>query len=297
MAEPQAKPVEQVEVVETPAKIERVFKRGGQEIKVELTPELETELLQKGYDYTAKTMELAQFRKEAQAVIEEVRAEQKAQAEAVIALFNDPERLQLILDAKRAQAGLAPSAPPAAEDDLEFVSKSQLAAMMKEMEAKVRAEVKAETEKAKGSVREDIELRQMESSFRSDFDKHIDSLMQTFPVLQEFGGEDIANKIRADAHKFAQSVMVLNPGVALDPRQVKSVMMESAKRRAEAIEGKLREREKQVVMSHVKLVEKGPEPKGGGAAPAPPAAKPLKLKDPALDAQVLQEIESIMGKR
>lgn len=294
-----AAPVAQPEPVADPLETYE-FKHRGQEVKIDLTPEQKREYVQKGYDYTTKTMELAQFRREAQDFVNQVRSEQKAQAEAVINLLNDPEKLSAILNAKRQAMGLepqAPLAPPAQEDDLEFVSKSQLKELMQEMEKKVEVRVRAESEKAKGAVREDIEFRQLESGYKNDFDRHIDTLLrEKFPVLSEFGGEEVADKIRADAHRFTQSFMILNPGLAIDPNQVKGVMVESAKKRSEAIEGKLREREKKVALSGARLVERGAEPKGGGAAPAPPAAKALKLKDPALDAQVLQEIESIMGR-
>lgn len=301
-AAPDAKPEQAVtpapEVPPSAAEKGYKFKHRGQEVEIKLTPEQELEYISKGHDYTAKTMELADFRRYAEDVISKTEARAKEQAQAVIALLNDPEKLEAIAAAKRAALGQPPSppAPSTPDDPDDFISKTQFQALLKEEMGKMEAKIRAEVERGKGSVKEDLEWARQRDSYKNDFDSHLNSLLkEKFPILSEFGDEDVADKIRLDAHKFTQAFITLNPGVTIDPAQVKSVMVDSAKRRAEAIEGKLREREKKNALSRATLVEKGPEPKGGGAAPAPPA-KSFSLKDPALDAQVLREIESIMGK-
>lgn len=303
-AQAEAKVEEVAKPAEPPApqKEEKVIKHRGKEVKLELTPELKDELITKGYDYTAKTMELADFRRHAESVITQVRSEQTAQAEAVAKLLQDPDKLEMIAAAIRQKNGSGASTPaaipaPSPEGDDEFISKSQLTAYLAEAEKRLEAKVRAEAEKSKVTVKEDLELTSLTNHFAQDFSSHASNLVRTeFPVLSEFGPEDVVDKIREDAHKFVQAFTTLNPGIAIDPKQVKSVMTESAKKRADAIEGKLREREKKDALSKASLVQKGPEPRGGGAAPAPSGSKPLKLNDPSLEAQVLAEIQSIMGK-
>src|SRR6478735_5256665 len=57
-AQPEAKAETQEEKAVREAK-EFAFKHRGQEVSIKLTPEQELEYIQKGHDYTAKTMELA----------------------------------------------------------------------------------------------------------------------------------------------------------------------------------------------------------------------------------------------
>jgi hypothetical protein len=306
-AKPEATPdppkeeAKEPEAPKEPTPVERVIKHRGQEVKLALKPEEEIDYIQKGYDYTAKTMELANFRKQAEAIIEQTRQEQKAQAEAVMALLSDADKLEMIAAGIRQKQGLPAasqhSAQPNEDDDLP-VSKSELKAYLTDLEKKVEARVRAESQTAKQTVKEDIEYERMEGNYRLDFNAHVDALVkEKFPVLSEFDDQiEVADRIRKDANAFVQAFMTLNPGVAINPQQVKSVMTESAKRRAEVIEGKLRKREKQVALSKAELRDKGPEPRGGNAAPTPPAGKPPKLNDPSLEAAVLREIQSIMGK-
>ena len=266
--------------------------------KVRIDPSQKKELLQKGFDYTQKTMELASYRRAADEQVKQISEAAKQQQEAIQSLFSDPEKLEAIAAAARARLGLAPSvvsSSPSASptDPEEFVSKAEMQRQLQAIEAKALKAV----QDAKSGVKEDIELNQMTSAYKADFDRTIDTLVKDkFPLLAEFGGDDVANRIRSDASAFHQSFMILNPGVQVNPEQVKAVMLESAKRRSDQIEGRLREREKSLAIQRKELTSKGPEPKGGQAPPAPAAGKPMKLNDPSLDAQVLQEIQSIMGR-
>lgn len=290
-----AAPAPEAKVEEPVSAQEDVIEWRGQQVRVD--PAQRKELLQKGFDYTQKTMEVAGLRRAAEEEVRSVRQAALEQQAAVQNLFNDPEKLEAIAAAARARLGLAPSAQPMASatpnDPDDFVSKAELTRRIDE----VMRSAKAEVEKAKTGVREDIELTQMTSAYKSDFDRTLDTLVKDkFPLLTEFGGEDVADKIRRDASAFHQSFMILNPGVQIQPEQVKAVMLESAKRRSDQIEGRLREREKNSAIKQTKLTTQGIEPKGGQAPPQAASAKPMKLNDPSLDAQVLQEIQSIMGR-
>lgn len=285
-AQPSGEPARETEV---PAQ-ERLIKWRGQEVKVD--PGEVDRLIQQGFDYTQKTMELANFRRAADEQVTTVMGQAKAQQEAVQALFNDPDKLEAIAAAARARLGLAPRSEATPSDPDEFVSKTELQRLLDQ----VKRDALEEVNKAKTDVRDNIEMAKMEGDYRADFNRTLDTLVRDkYPLLNEFGGDDIADKLRADAANFTKAFMTLNPGQIVDPERVKQVMAESAKRRHDQIEGRLREREKKSVIARTDLEKKGTEPRGGTAPPAPPSGKPLKLNDPSLDAQVLREIQGIMG--
>lgn len=274
-------------------RVARVIKWKGQEVKVD--PTAEDELIQKGFDYTQKTMELAAYRRQMDAKIAEIQSQADEQSRAVQNLFNDPDKLEAVVNAARQRLGLAPVDPTYAPNDPndpdQFVSKAELQRQL----TAIREMAASESQKAKAEAKSEIELSTMQGAFKSDFDRTLDTLVRDkYPLLAEFGDEDVADKIRRDAYQFTQNFMTLNPGVPLDPNQVKSVMAESAKRRADKLEGKLRERDKRSAVSQSKLTSRGVEPRGGTPPPAPLAGKPMKLNDPSLEAQVLQEIQALM---
>ena len=285
--------------VETPAWArERVFKHNGQEVKVvPSSEEEELALIRQGYDYTRKTMELAQQRQRVETWAKELQtADQQRQAE-MRQLLTDPNRLETYLNALRGNTGhRAPQAPAHGEDSDELISRSEARRLAEEAQHNATQAARREVDERARAIKQEVEIDRMAIEYQRDFDTTIANLVSTqYPLLSEFGPEDIGSKIKAQGHAFLQARAMLQPGVAVDPAEIKAAMVDYARRESERYEGRLREREKKFAVQRSEIVQRGTEPRGGQAPSAPVPAK-LSLKDPALDAQVLAEIESIMGR-
>lgn len=280
---------------------ERVFKHNGQEVRyVPSSEDEEVSLLRQGYDYTRKTMELAEQRRQLETVAREIQTREQARQEELRNLLLDKERLRNYLNALEGgttttRVATQPTPTPAGEDD-DLISRAE-ATRLAEEAARRAIEAAERTAREHGqALKQELEVDRLANSYRADFDHTIDKLVrEQFPTLLEFGPPDIQDRIKAEGQKFLQARMTLQPGVAVDPGEIKTAMADAARRWNDHYEGRLREREKRFALSQATVVTKGTEPRGGSPPPAPSTAK-LKLNDPRLDEQVLAEIQSIMGR-
>ena len=272
-----------------------------------LTLEEASEFARKGFDYTQKTMSLADQRRQVEAYAKELQGREAARQEELRNLLLDDVRLETYLNALRTHKGVsapagrgpAPAASPV--DDEELISRAEFERLLSTAKAEAKAEAIAaarqESQSASAKQREDLEIDRMADGYRNDFDRTLHSLVtEKFPILSDFGPPDIKDRIKAEGKNFLHARMTLNPGVPISPEEIKSAMVETAKRWSDHYEGKLREREKKFVTRQEVVMSRGPEPRGGSAPPAPASGRPMKLNDPKLDEQVLAEIQSIMGR-
>lgn len=272
----------------------------GQERKITDRDEAR-ELIQKGYDYTQKTMEVAERQRQLETLARELQDRENRRQTDLRTFLSDPDQVRAYYEALVASKGGAArvSAPQQADpfsavatDEDEFISKTEARKLVTEAVEAARAEAR----KVSSTAIEESQIEQQKNVYRNDFDAHMLSLVrEKYPLVGEFAGPEVLTAIRAEAQKFLRAQMTLNPGVPVDPAQVKNVMADAVRRRSELYESKLREREKVVALQRTQLVQSSPEPKGGTAPPAP-SSKPLKLNDAELDRQVLAEIQSIMGR-
>jgi len=276
---------------------EFTFTRNGQQVSLKpSSPEEELEFIRKGYDYTQKTMEVAEERKKLQAIAKELHERELQRQESIRAFFSDKAKIARYLELMGGTPAAPPHTPenPSSDDDIEPVSKAELAKLREELiaEADRRADEKSES-KVKAILQE-VAKTQMETEFRSEIDSTLKTLVtERFPILSNVEGIEML--IRADGKKAFDAEVILNgPEVPVDPRKVHQAMLESAQRRAEKLQAHLREKEKLEAVERATLTTRGPEPPGGNA-PLPPQTKKMRLNDPELDAQVVREIQSIMG--
>jgi hypothetical protein len=195
----------------------------------------------------------------------------------------------------------APPAAPAAEtdDDLEPVSKADLARMRVEIakEAEEKAAKRAEQlaeEKVKAVLNAAVTERQA-GVFKQDFDTTIDGYKASFPELKFIEGVD-EQILAAGQRAFLAQIQLNGPNVPVDVRLVKQAMQEDAERRALKLRAHVKELEKTAAVEQATLTTGGIEPPGGNAPPTQAPKKKLSLKDAELDAQVTQDILSIMGR-
>lgn len=284
----------------------------GQVVKIE-TPDQARELASKGFDYTQKTQQLAEERRQLRAEQERFQAEyaQREQwARGVLASLQNPDFLAQRLQALRGGVPQAPTAPtPAQEparDPDDFVTVKDLTSVQ-ESAAQIAARMRAEAEEIKNqAIREaqatvraeldQLETKRLELSYRSDFDSHVDALMKTqFPALAKaYDAEEIKSAVFAAGRSFLRSQMELNPGQEVSPAAVKNAMAEAARQRSLRIEAMRQEWEREEAGRKATLMQSAPEPPGGTAPPAPTPKKFTSLNDPELTRAVISDIEAIV---
>jgi hypothetical protein len=274
---------------------EFAFKRNGEEVKFTPTSaEEELELLRKGFDYTAKTMSLAEEKKQIQSLAKELAEREEARQASMKAFFSNRANVARYLELLDQSNG-GPPAPAGADEEFEPVTKADLAKMRAEVMAQARAEAKAEADKNVKGLLDQAAVERLTVDYKSDLDKTISTLLARHPELEFVDGAD--ELIRMAGNRMFKAQLALNPDQPVDPALVKAAMAEDAAKRATRTAAKLRAREKTDAVEKSTLTTRGVEPPGGNApstAPAPSSNKPLSLKDPALDAQVLAEIQALM---
>jgi hypothetical protein len=272
------------------------FKRNGEEVKLKpSSPEEELEFIRKGFDYTAKTMELAEEKKQIQALAKEIAEREEQRQASMKAFFSNPANVRRYLELLEQNGGPAAPQAPAGDEEYEPVTKADLAKMRQEMLAEARKSANSEAEARMKALLDQAAVERLTADYRSDLDKTIDSLLAKHPELDFV---DVAGElIRMAGNRVFQAQLTLNPDQPVDPALVKAAMAEDAAKRAGRTAAKLREREKTEAAAKTTLTTRGVEPPGGNApstAPPPSSARPLSLKDPALDAAVIAEIQALM---
>jgi hypothetical protein len=272
------------------------FKRNGEEVKLKPTsPEEELEFIRKGFDYTAKTMELAEEKKQIQALAKEIAEREEARQASMKAFFSNPANVRKYLELLEQNGGPAAPQAPQGEEEYEPVTKADLARMRQEMLAEARKSANAEAETRMRALLDQAAVERLTVDFKSDIDKTIDAIVARHPELDMIDG--VGDLIRQAGNRVFQAQLTLNPDQPVDPALVKAAMAEDAAKRALRVAAKLRDREKTEAAAKTTLTTRGVEPPGGNApstAPPPSSNRALSLKDPALDAQVIAEIQALM---
>lgn len=277
---------------------EFTFKRNGEEVRFKpSSPDEEVEFIRKGYDYTAKTMELAEEKKTLQSLAKELADREEARQASLKAFFSNRANIARYLELLDQQGGGAPQQAPAPGEDADFepISRADLAKLRAEMVREAQAAADAKAEERFKSLLDSAATERLTTEYRSDFDKTIDSLVSRHPELEFVDG--VGDLIRQAGSRAFQTQLTLNPDRPVDPALVKAAMEEDAAQRASRVAAKLREREKLEAASRSALTARGVEPPGGNAptTPAPSqASRPMSLKDPALDAAVIAEIQALI---
>jgi hypothetical protein len=275
---------------------EFTFKRNGEEITHKpSSAEEELELLRKGFDYTAKTMSLAEEKKQLQGIAKELKEREEARQTSIKAFLSNRDTIRAYLAKLDEEQGGAPAAQPGtspSDDDLEPVSRAEFAKMRAEFEKAAEAKAEAAAEKRFKVIVEEASGKHLEHTYRTDFDTTIKSLITKHPELAFI--DDVDTLIRGAGARAFQTQMALNPDQPVDPALVRAAMVEDAAKRATKLAAKFKEQEKVAAVERSTLTTRGPEPPGGNAPTLTAPAKKLSLKDPALDAQVIAEIQSML---
>lgn len=272
------------EPVETTAAQVWTFDRKGQ--KVEVTdPTQALDLMRQGYDYTQKTMELADQRRAFEAQVAEARS-----------WLANPANLKAMLARVEPQA-LAPTAPQAPGPDPEAL------VTVAEQQAALAAATQAaqqQTQEYANRLVQNALLQAETARYAQDYKGQVDTVMKAlvtekFPILQDVEKvdrlilDDVAEKVAAAKAMDANHVATIE--------EVKGYMVESATRRAGKLESRVKEHLKMEAVRAAKLKTTGTEPPGGTPPPAATTPTTYKLGDKALTASVVAELQAAFDKK
>lgn len=242
--------------------VEQMFdiKVGGQTRKVALNE------LQAGYqrqqDYTQKTMALAEERRR-------LEGQWQAERQQTREFLSRRENVQQLLQYLEQQQGpkLDPSQP---------VTTQQLQQMLAQRDQQFQQS----REQERTQLMQELELKQMEDTYKADLSQHISGILAQNPVLKSiYRIESVLKQAAAEGQ----------PGTI---EEAKQLILQKASEQADAIRAHFTEQQKQTAVQQGKL--RGIEPPGG-AAPMP-APKPVgKMGSPEFNTDVAEYLRKISG--
>lgn len=255
------------------------FTRKGQQVTI-TDPKQAEELIRQGFDYTQKTMELAEQRRQLE-----------AQARAVL---TNRELLKQQLAYLEAQQGPVVTPAPAdrptqpAPDDLINVQQTQqlIQAQLREAEARMQAQ-------AQRAVLE-AETARYTEEYRGSVSKTLAAVTERFPLLKDI--EKVDKLILDDVSDKVAAQIQLEPEKVVSIDDVNKLIVEVAERRHNRLHARLQEHQKMQAVRAAKVQQQGIEPAGG----QPPAAEPepvYKLDDPRLTEQVIRELSAAFSRK
>lgn len=256
------------------------FTRKGQTVKVtDQTQALE--LIRKGYDYTEKTMELAEQKRQTEAQITQARE-----------WLRNPVNVRSLLQTLE---GTPPVPAPHTPDPEAFptVAETQAAIAAQVRQAQATMQVEAQTLVQRALL--DAETARYTQEYKAEVGKTMSLLTaEKYPILQDV--EKIDRLILDDVSEVIRGKVAENPSHVATIDEVKDLMVQSAKRRADRLDARVKEHLKMAVVREAKLKEKGAEPAGGGTPP--PAEDPTyKLGDARLTKSVIAELQAAFNRK
>lgn len=235
-------------------------KIGGQARKVALAE------LQAGYqrqqDYTQKTMSLAEERRSLQ-------TQWEAERQQTREFLSRPENVEQLLQYLRQKQGpqLDPNQP---------VTSQQLQQMLQQREQAMRQAQVTERQQ----MMQELELKQMEDTYKGDLQRHIAGILDQHPVLKSiYRIESVLKQAAAEGQ----------PGTI---EEAKQLILQKAAEQVEAIRAHFTEQQKQTAVQQSKL--RGIEPPGG-AAPMPAPKSVGKMGSPDFNADVADYLRKLSG--
>jgi len=248
---------------------------------IEVTKDELKALAQKGFDYSQKTMTVAEIKKELDA--EKARyADEKAE---IIAFLKDPVRVQQYAQALAVQAGV-PATPE------EIPTAAQVQQLLQQQAKHLHEQTVREIQQAKAETTLELEARRLEVDYRAEVERTLAAVTNQHKALATFyDEEDLHVALKQDAWKQIQAKQAVDPDYIPSPADVRGFLATAAARRAAKVEARLTDHTKMAAVRAAKTpTSPAIEPPGGGAVPPPPPGKTLKLGSPELRALVMADL-------
>ena len=231
-------------------------------------------LAQKGQDYSQKTAELAQIRRD----VEAQKAALDQQANDLRQVLSDPQQMRQLLEITAQQQGtqLDPQGGVTVQQ-----AEQLIAANVQRLQGQVQSEIKR--------AQLELETNRLEQEYTSTIGGHIQQLSQKFPVLQDVEG--VESLLKQEALAWQRAQLEVNPNREISVQDILGVMSKAAERRAQKIEARFTNKLKQIAVQQQTVKAGGIE--AGGSAPTPQAETQHKLNSKALREQVLRDLGAI----
>jgi hypothetical protein len=223
---------------------------------------------QRQQDYTQKTMELANLRRQ----YDEAHQKTQTQVDELRTWLQNPQNVyQYYLTLAQQGQG---QAPQPGQGQQAPVTPEQMQAYWNQQANRHEQTIQTRLEAAT----HELEVRQLASQYTTEIETAIRSLQTTYPELQAYDPKDLSGVLRGDVAAHSPA--------SLD--EAKSLLAQAAQARAERLRTHFQTQQKQAATQTQKL-QRGIEPPGGSVVPPTPG-KQLKLDDPRLKEQIIADI-------
>lgn len=240
-------------------------------------------LAQKGFDYTRKTMSLAEERRAFDAERLTAQAEIQRQLLVLKDTLTDPNSLRELVQWAAAQQGMELTDQQAAQAAAS-VTPQQAQQMISSQVQRLEQQLGTAVARAQ----HEIETNRLEKEYSATINTHLLNLTTAkYPVLQDVEGID--RLLREEVGAQVKSLIDADPTREIPMDQTLKMLEKAAERRAAKIESRFKERLKETAVKQAKLTSTGIEPAGGGAPKPTPGATP-KLGSKELTALVYQDL-------
>ena len=236
------------------------FTRKGQQVEI-TDPKQAADLIRQGYDYTQKTMELAEQRRAHESRLREI--------------LTNTDLLRQQLAFLEAQTGApAPQTPAPDADDL--ISVSQAQQLVKAQLAQARQEI---TQASQRAILE-AETARYTQEYTGSVNRTLQTLLtEKFPILQDV--DKVEKLILDDVSEQVAARIQMDPDQVVPMEDVTALLVQAAQRRADKLQARYKEKTKMEAVRAAKAAKAGIEP-AGGTAPAPKPSPHYKLGDARL---------------
>lgn len=263
---------------EEPVAQKWTFTRKGQQVEI-TDPQQAAELIRQGYDYTQKTMELADFRRELEAKVRSV--------------LTNPQLLRAQLAEIERQQGPVTTPVPQDEppDPTDLVTHQHAQQLLRAQQAQVQRQ----TEEMVNRAILKAETHRYAEEYTSEVNRTMATLVnEKFPILKDV--EKIEKLILDDVSDQVKARIAMNPDEQVEISEVKLLIAKAAEKRADKLQARVKEHLKMEQVRAAKVVQSGIEPPAA-PAPAPKPAPAYKLNDPRLTELILQDLNAAFSKK
>lgn len=281
-----AVPTAQVDTSQPPAAEETatqkwVINRKGQQVEITDPNEVQN-LIRQGYDYTQKTMELAEQRRLVEAQLLQART-----------WLNNPSNVREYL--QRLEAANPQPPAPQAPDPESLVTAAEVQAQLRASMVQAQQTMAQQAQHMVQSALLEAETARYTQEYSGVVQQTMQSLInEKFPILQDV--EKVDRLILDDVAEKVKARVLLEPEHVATIDEVKKLMVASAEARAGKLNARLQNHLKMEAVRAAKLTDKGAEPKGG-APPVPEADPKHKLGSKELTHSVIAELQAAFDKK
>lgn len=233
-------------------------------------------LMQKGYDYTVKTTEVADAKRQ----LDAKEAAWLAREQQIVEFLQDDSRVAAYLAQRRGQQpqAAAPPAPTLGQPD-DLLTVSQVQQLMGQERQRLHTELQQELAQVRNQIPQVAELVQTRQAWAQDVEAHLSGLQQKYPELQAI--EDFGGTMKARMRDYLSQ----HPVGDLDT--AKAIIAGWAQSQAQKVRAVIDTHTKQTVVKQAQAKATIAPPGGRSTTGTAASSAGLKVGDPRLTEMVV----------